>query len=146
VAREFCVVAPTLRRGAPIDVGLKQKHFDISNKDKEKWVIGEFIHQRWHFFVGRVGWMGTHKKAFRPTFRNLDPDSNVTEESVVSLLRDVPRVTKSWKSQHPLELMLWCSFILGCSISLISVWVLLMSDRCLMFDRKAKGEMPCYSS
>jgi hypothetical protein len=39
------------------------------------------IHQRQHFFVGRVGWIGTPEKAFGPTLRNLDPDSNVTKES-----------------------------------------------------------------
>jgi hypothetical protein len=31
--------------------------------------------------VGRVGWIGTPEKAFRPTSRNLDPDVNIIEES-----------------------------------------------------------------
>jgi hypothetical protein len=47
----------------------------------EKLEIAEFIHQRQHFFVGEIGRMATSENAFRSTSRNLDFDSNLTEES-----------------------------------------------------------------
>jgi hypothetical protein len=51
------------------------------HRNRRKFTIAEFIHQTQHFFLGRVGRIGTPEKAFRPTLRNLDLDSNATEES-----------------------------------------------------------------
>jgi hypothetical protein len=43
--------------------------------------MAEVDHQQQHFFIGRVGRMGTSEKASRSTLRNREPGSNVTEVS-----------------------------------------------------------------
>jgi hypothetical protein len=58
-----------------------KKYLEITNWDREKLIISQFIHWRQHVFVGRVGRIDTSEEAPRPTLPNFDPDPNVTEES-----------------------------------------------------------------